>query len=156
MPLHRIYSAPGFFTQAEKEIIAGNITKGYVSFGVSGPALRLPAFYVVVLFLDVPTESYFVGGKTTGRFVRIVTQHLARSFQNVKQQESSLKFLESCWAPIIKSKGDDVNWELHIEEAPRELWRENGLVPPLPKTPAEKEWVRLNRAVPYDEKMNKL
>jgi hypothetical protein len=34
------------------------------------------------------------------------------------------------------------------------LWRENGLQPPIPNSIAEKEWIRLNKAVPYEEKDN--
>ncbi|KXS21438.1 hypothetical protein M427DRAFT_151467 [Gonapodya prolifera JEL478] len=148
MPLHRIYSAPGFFTEEEKSKIAQNITKAYTS--------ALPAFYVVVLFIDVPENSFFVGGKSMTRFVRIVTQHLARTFDSPKMRDKFIEYLERCYAPIIKAKGEDVGWELHIEETPRETWRENGIAPPLPRTEAEKEWKRLNRPVPYTEIMNKL
>ena len=39
----------------------------------------LPKFYVVVVFIDVDKDSFYIGGKSNDRFVRIVTQHLART-----------------------------------------------------------------------------
>ena len=39
---------------------------------------QLPPFYVVVVFLDVDDSSFFIGGKPNNKFVRIVSQHLAR------------------------------------------------------------------------------
>ena len=41
-------------------------------------------------------------------------------------------------------------WEYSVEETSRDLWKINGLVPPMPNSDAEKEWVRLNRAVPFE------
>jgi hypothetical protein len=35
------------------------------------------------------------------------------------------------------------------------LWRENGLQPPISGSVAEKEWVRLNKAVEYKDEDNK-
>jgi hypothetical protein len=34
------------------------------------------------------------------------------------------------------------------------LWRENGMIPPLPNTEAEKEWIRLDKPVPFTEEQN--
>jgi hypothetical protein len=79
--------------------------------------------------------------------VRIVSTHLARQFANSEQIASFIERFEGAIAPYIKGRG--VNWELHIEEHAREMWRENGLVPPLPKTEGEKLWVKLNKSVPY-------
>ncbi len=39
----------------------------------------LPKFYVVVVFIDTDLDSFYIGGKPNDRFVRIVTQHLART-----------------------------------------------------------------------------
>uniref|UniRef100_A0A914D748 Uncharacterized protein n=1 Tax=Acrobeloides nanus TaxID=290746 RepID=A0A914D748_9BILA len=43
---------------------------------------------------------------------------------------------------------------IHIEQSERDLLRVNGLEIPLPNTITEKEWKRLDKAVPYDEKDN--
>lgn len=47
--------------------------------------------------------------------------------------------------PMFEPKGMD--WEYFITEAPRDLWKINGLVPPEAQSEGEKEWVRVNRAV---------
>uniref|UniRef100_A0A914CIW7 Tautomerase cis-CaaD-like domain-containing protein n=1 Tax=Acrobeloides nanus TaxID=290746 RepID=A0A914CIW7_9BILA len=143
MPLHRIFYSPGTFSEQDKEALAAHITKLYTSVG-------LPAFYVVVLFLPVEEQNYFVGGKKTNKFVRIIVQHIARQFQNSKQADKFISKYEEILAPFIKERGLD--WEVHFEHVERNYWRENGLEVPLPNTIAEKEWVRLNKAVPYDEK----
>ena len=50
--------------------------------------------------------------------------------------------------PFIEDKGYD--WEYSVTETSRDLWKVSGLVPPMPNTEAEKEWVTLNRAVKFD------
>uniref|UniRef100_A0A914QW80 Tautomerase cis-CaaD-like domain-containing protein n=1 Tax=Panagrolaimus davidi TaxID=227884 RepID=A0A914QW80_9BILA len=143
MPLHRIYHTPGQFSKNDKKGLTEAITKIYTN----PKGANLPAFYVVVLFVPVDEENFFVGGKTTTNFVRISVQHIARSFDSHEQSKSFFEFYESALAPFIKERGFD--WEVEIEQIDRNLWRENGLTPPLPRTDAEKEWVRLNKAVPY-------
>uniref|UniRef100_A0A914E810 Tautomerase cis-CaaD-like domain-containing protein n=1 Tax=Acrobeloides nanus TaxID=290746 RepID=A0A914E810_9BILA len=147
MPLHRIFYPPGTFSEQDKEALAANITKLYVSRG-------LPAFYVVVLFLPVEEQNYFVGGKKTSKFVRIIVQHIARQFPSNKHADKFITIYEDILAPFIKDRGLD--WEVHFELVDRNYWRENGLEVPLPNTIAEKEWIRLNKAVPYDEQDNVL
>ena len=53
MPLHRIYSTPGTFSVEDKAAIAERITAFYTA-----PPTNLPAFYVNVLFIDVPKGHY--------------------------------------------------------------------------------------------------
>jgi len=71
MPLHRIYHPPTAFSSADKQALSERITKIYTDRG-------LPAFYVVVLFIPIEKDSFFVGGKSTDNFIRIVAQHLAQ------------------------------------------------------------------------------
>jgi phenylpyruvate tautomerase PptA (4-oxalocrotonate tautomerase family) len=73
MPLHRLYVPPTLYTPEERSAIAEAITSIYVGFG-------LPPFYVIVVFVDVPKQNYFVGGKPTDQFLRIVIHHLVRQF----------------------------------------------------------------------------
>jgi phenylpyruvate tautomerase PptA (4-oxalocrotonate tautomerase family) len=51
MPLHRIYAPPGLLSSEEKATISKELTKYYTQSG-------LPAFYVVVLFIDVEEGEY--------------------------------------------------------------------------------------------------
>ena len=60
---------------------------------------------------------------------------------------SMLNALEASWAPFIKDRGLD--WEMHVEQHERELWRVQGLDAPLPDAEEEREWVRQNRAIPF-------
>jgi hypothetical protein len=43
------------------------------------------------------------------------------------------------------------DWEYHVEETNRDLWKVQGLVPPLQGTEAELEWVKENQPVPFEK-----
>eukprot|EP00877_Chromochloris_zofingiensis_P014136 jgi/Chrzof1/8977/Cz03g31190.t1 len=139
MPLHRIYYADGVFSSADKKAIAQRVTTVYTK--------RLPAFYVVVVFIAVDKDSLYVGGEPNDRFVRITTQHLARTNQGKETLAQRVEELEEAYAPYVRDRGFD--WELHIDEGDRETWRVNGLRPPMPNTAEERMWVKANRPVPY-------
>lgn len=140
MPLHRIYSNKGTFTAAEKHDIAKNIRKVYSV---------LPAFYVVVAFVDLDPDSFYVGNDAVnGKFVRIVTQHLARTNIGAKRTDYIVGLIQDAFKPYVQDRGLD--WEIHIEEMEREGWRENGMIPPMPNTDAEKLWVKEDKPVEYD------
>ncbi|UJR13203.1 hypothetical protein I4U23_000225 [Adineta vaga] len=140
MPLHRIFHPPSAFSSSDKATISERITTLYTDHG-------LPAFYVVILFTPVESDSFFVGGKSTDKFIRIVVQHLARQIPNDEEKQKFSEKYENAIAPFIKDKGYD--WEVHVEEVPPEMWRENGLIPPIKYPEIEKEWVRLNKPIPY-------
>ena len=106
MPLHRIYHTPGQFTNEQKKGLAAAITEIYTS--SKGP--QLPAFYVVVLFVPIEEQDFFVGGETTKNFVRITVQHIARHFENKEQANGFLDYYEGALAPFIKEQGFD--WEV--------------------------------------------
>ncbi|TPX30177.1 hypothetical protein SmJEL517_g06199 [Synchytrium microbalum] len=143
MPLHQIYHPVDAYSDKDKIEIAERITKMYTSIG-------LPPFYVVVLFHAVPSSSFYVGGRQTNKFIRVHTQHLARAFNgDSERKRKSMEYLDVALKPYTQDRGYD--WETHVTEVDRELWRENGLVPPLPGTEAEKVWVKENRAVPYSK-----
>jgi phenylpyruvate tautomerase PptA (4-oxalocrotonate tautomerase family) len=72
MPLHRLYVPPKLYSAEEKSAIADAITKIYTE------VYNLPAFYVVVLFISVDKEDYYVGGRRRDNFVRIAVEHMAR------------------------------------------------------------------------------
>lgn len=50
--------------------------------------------------------------------------------------------------PFIADKGYD--WEYSVEEADMSQWKINGMVPPMERTEAEKEWAERNVAAPFD------
>jgi hypothetical protein len=91
MPLHRIYHPASAFSSADKAALAEQITGLYTFRG-------LPAFYV--------------GGKSTDNFIRIVSQHLARQLPNDEAKKQFSERFENVLAPFIKAKGYD--WEVNL------------------------------------------
>lgn len=73
MPLHRFFIPPNLYSDEDKQTLSKVITDLYAQRG-------LPEFYVVVLFIEIPRNGYFVGGRATDNFVRVVVHHLARQF----------------------------------------------------------------------------
>lgn len=104
MPLHRIYHAPGAFTDEQKQGLAKAITDIYVE------KVNLPPFYALVLFVELPKSSFFVGGKPDDKFVRIGVQHIARQFDGLDSKKRFLDLYEATIAPFIKDLGYD--WEV--------------------------------------------
>ncbi|PWN96116.1 hypothetical protein FA09DRAFT_340672 [Tilletiopsis washingtonensis] len=147
MPFHRIYAAPGLYSAKDKADIAASLTSYYTSFG-------LPAFYVVVIFHDVdPAADFYIGGvsqaererKTGKPFVRVVSQHLALTMVGDRRPRGT-DSLCAKFDPWIKDRGYE--WELHIEEPSRDLWRINGLEPPPFSSEAEAVWRLQDAGVP--------
>jgi len=64
MPLWKIHHPVGAYTAADKKEFAEAITRVY-------EAVPIPKFYVVVLFEEVAADSFYVGGDSHDRFVRI-------------------------------------------------------------------------------------
>jgi hypothetical protein len=59
-----------------------------------------------------------------------------------------LRRVDAILKPHIADKGYD--WEYTVAETSRDLWEVNGIVPPLPGSEAEVEWVKNNRAEQYE------
>ncbi|KAJ7915119.1 putative oxalocrotonate tautomerase [Mycena leptocephala] len=140
MPLHRIFVPTGLYTPADKAAMAQAITDVYTA---------IPAFYVVVLFIDLEPSNFFVGGKTTECMVRISVEHLARNFANDTLKRRFMDRYETALAPFTKARG--VDWEVQITDCDRLLWNINGMAPPGENTEEERVWKRENRAVPPEE-----
>ncbi|KAH7125385.1 putative oxalocrotonate tautomerase [Dendryphion nanum] len=157
MPLWIIYHPHNTFTDiAERSSLSNAITKVYT-------AGNLPAFYVNVVFVPVAPDNFFIGGvprpsphtsanepgpDSSKPFIRITIQNIARKIPSVKSANRFLSVVDQALKPFIADKGYD--WEYSVEETSRDLWKIDGLVPPMPNTEAEKEWVRLNRAVEFE------
>jgi hypothetical protein len=78
------------------------------------------------------------------------------------QKQRFMEAYEAILAPFIKEYLIKINisnfviLQTIVEEGDTNMWRESGLQPPLPGSAAEKEWVRLNKAVPYAPEQNVL
>jgi hypothetical protein len=128
MPLWIIYHAVGIFpTSSSKQSLADAITSFYTSIG-------LPAFYVVVNFVPLPPGNIFMGGKnppTSRPFVRFVVDHVA-----IHQPSKTRKtFAAGRMTEMLGPHVGGCDWELHVDETPKELWRINGIVPPPSECP---------------------
>lgn len=57
--------------------------------------------------------------------------------------------VDAALKPFIEDAGYD--WEYSIEEVSRDLWKIQGLVPPMPGSEVELEWLRVNEALRFDK-----
>lgn len=147
MPLWQIYHPPGTFEDnATKQAFAEDITKIYTAVG-------LPAFYVVTHFNKMDNSNVYLSGKPSAEnekpFVRVVITHIA-----VRLPDTDAAYLQmtSRLDVVMKAhlldKGYD--FEYHVDETERRLWKINSLIPPPFKSEEERVWVKENRPVPYE------
>ncbi|KIW18499.1 hypothetical protein PV08_02787 [Exophiala spinifera] len=147
MPLWRIFSHPQTFTLDQRKTLAKKVTDLYVSIG-------LPAFYVNVIFIDVDEKATFVGGEQKSNFVRIAIEQIARTMasqeteQGRQQRKGWMDKINDTLKESIIDRGE-LDWEMHIYETPRDLWRVQGMDAPPAFSEAEKEWKEKNKPVPY-------
>lgn len=146
MPLWVIYHPEGAFEDAaSKQALAKDITTIYTDIG-------LPAFYVIVNFVALPGTSMYIGGRSnTGNpFIRISIEHIA---VHVPDDDAAyhgvVTKIDKILKPHIADKGYD--WEFHVDETERRLWRVQGMDPPAFGSDGEKEWVKANKAVPLEK-----
>ncbi|MFB9124407.1 4-oxalocrotonate tautomerase [Paraburkholderia dipogonis] len=146
MPLWKVYTPPNAYTSAEREDIAKRITSAYAQ-------IPIPAFYVVVIFREIPENSYFVGGEPHGKFIRFEVDHIARTLPGPILREWWVRTLDKLLAEYLRPRGFD--WEFSYDETPFDLWSLQGEIPPPFESIAEKRWVKENKASSYtlDEKI---
>jgi len=157
MPLWLIYHpSTTFETASAKVALAESVTKLYARF--------IPAFYVNVLFIPIGPNSFFVSGVArpspasnsaepgpdpTVPFIRVHISNIARTLPS---PEAKARFLEAV-DKVLKSHIEDMgyDWEYHIEETDRDLWKIQGLVPPPPGSNEEKIWAEQNKATKWEK-----
>lgn len=124
MPLWQIFHPEGTFTTPEsKQALAADITSIYTTFS-------LPAFYVVVNFIPQPAHNTYIGGQNPTRpFIRLVVDHIAVHLgSDQTHMQSVTARVDAALKPHVADEGYD--WEYHVDETPRGLWKINGLNPP--------------------------
>ena len=145
MPLWLIYHPEGTFEDASvKRSFSQDITSIYTKAG-------LPAFYVVVNFIKLRGSDTYIGGHAnTGNnpFVRIAIDHIAvRQPDDDAAYRSVRNRIDQILKPYIADKGYD--WEFHVGETERRLWRIQGIDPPPFKSEQERVWFEMNKAVAW-------
>ncbi|KAL5045849.1 hypothetical protein BDW71DRAFT_197882 [Aspergillus fruticulosus] len=116
---------PGTLSSAEKETLAKAITDNYVQ-------LDIPAFLVNVFFHENRIGTFYSAGKTPQRPPIPVNRIVG---------------------PILAPKG--VKWEYNIYEHPADIWRANGMIPPVQQEEIWEQWMDLNEPVKYGEYLAK-
>lgn len=142
MPYWEFFAPENAFTEQDKLQLTDALTQVYVDF------VHVPRFYVVVRFHEVPENSIYVGGEPKNNFVRIVVDHIARQMDDPEFRALAMRVFEDTYAPFIKDRGYD--WEIHVDETPKDLWRVQGLMPPPEESEMEKQWAAENRPIPYE------
>ena len=144
MPLWLVFHPEGTFGDlASKKALTQDITKIYTDIG-------LPAFYVVVNFLKMSPGDTWVGGEHEFEkpLIRFVIEHIAVHMPNSDEAYKKVTSrIDQALKPHIAEK--EYNWEFHVDETERRLWKVNGLIPPQFGSEEEKLWVKENRAVPF-------
>ena len=148
MPLWQIYHPPGTFEDnASKQAFAEAITKIYTTVG-------LPAFYVVIHFHKMDNNNVYISGKLRSvdnekPFVRIVITHIAVRLPDADAAYfKTTSRLDGVMKTHLLEKGYD--FEYHVDETERRLWKINSLIPPPFKSAEERVWAEENRPVPYE------
>ncbi|TDZ54645.1 hypothetical protein CTRI78_v006107 [Colletotrichum trifolii] len=146
MPLWLVYHTPDSFVDIEsKQAFVKDVTAWYMRIG-------LPAFYVIVNFLPMAPGTIWKGAEIPSKpFVRMSMDHIAvRLDDDADVYHRVTESFEKLLKPHIADKGYD--YEYHVDETPRDLWRVNGFIPPGFGSVAEKKWFDLNKPVPYEAK----
>jgi hypothetical protein len=137
-----------FEDDASKEALAADIVKIYTGVG-------LPAFYVITNFIKMPENTMLVGGKVLKKdkpFIRLAIEHIAVTLPNEDEEYRKVSNrVDAALKPHIADKGYD--WEFHIDETERRLWKINGMFPPAFGSEGEKIWFKENWAVPLEKEL---
>lgn len=126
MPPWLIYHTDDTFVDNEsKTALSQNITKLYIN-------LSLPTFYVVVNFIKLNSSDMWVGGhpRTGKPLVRVIVDHIAI---HVPDDDAIYHRTTAAFVQILKPHVADkgYNWEFHVDETERRLWKVNGFIPCL-------------------------
>ncbi|KAF4556536.1 Hypothetical protein D9617_1g084140 [Elsinoe fawcettii] len=147
MPLWTVYHSPNALVEDEaRAAFTKDVTAMYTGIG-------LPAFYVVVVFIETAHRSLWVGAeKRTDAtpFVRAVIEHIAvRLDDDDKVYKRTSLGINQVFEKNIRPTGAD--WEFHVDETERRLWMVNGIFPPGFGSEEEKAWVKANKALTRQE-----
>lgn len=173
MPVWRIFSNPSTFTAAQRAGLAKAVTDLYVSRGL--PAFYVNVLFINLEEEDV----WVGGEKRTNFVRIIVEQIARTMARPDTEEGKKFRtgwmdrinevrmswilavsyLVEMLWMLMLTASKQtlrphildrqEIDWELHIYETPRDLWRIQGLDPPPAFSEEEKMWVEKNRAVPY-------
>ena len=105
MPLWKVYHPAGAYSAQDKKEFAEKVTAMY-------SRIPIPKFYVVMIFEEVAAESFYVGGASHGKFVRLKLEHMARTLPGPVVREWWVKAVDQLIAPCVRDRG--FGWEVTI------------------------------------------
>ncbi|EXL66430.1 hypothetical protein FOPG_17391 [Fusarium oxysporum f. sp. conglutinans race 2 54008] len=120
-------------------------------------AYGLPPFFVIVLFIPLPDDYVYVGGRSDERanadptqpaMIRIAIDHIARTIESPEMAMKFFEIVDKIFKTHILDKGYEL--EYHLIESPREFMKMNGMYLPPNDSEAEAVWVKENRTSPYE------
>jgi len=100
MPLWKVYHPVGAYSAQDKKEFAEKVTAMY-------SRIPIPRFYVVMIFEEVAAESFYVGGASQGKFVRLKLEHMARTLPGPIVREWWVKAVDQLIAPYVRDRGYD-------------------------------------------------
>ncbi|CAG8975454.1 hypothetical protein HYALB_00004768 [Hymenoscyphus albidus] len=89
MPILKFYTSPNQLSSVEKQDLATVLTSKY--------AELMPAFFVNIMFHELPTDSFYMAGiPTDGKFLRLTIEHTAVNWDTNKPADltQSKRFLD--------------------------------------------------------------
>ncbi|KAF5370946.1 hypothetical protein D9757_009874 [Collybiopsis confluens] len=151
MPFHCIYHPPNLYTPSDKNAIAKAITKIYTQEPNEDHPFSpgLPPFLVVINFIQVGQDDFYVGGEPNQNFVRIIVQHHATHAPTYQRKRDFIEQYEKAIDPYTSGKG--IDWELSISNEDPISWNTNGIHPPPHLSDAHFVWKKLNKPVEWDK-----
>jgi phenylpyruvate tautomerase PptA (4-oxalocrotonate tautomerase family) len=143
MPLWQVFHPKDTYSAEDKHGLAERITGLFTS-------SPMPAFYVVVIYIEVGPDDYYVGGeKLKKTFIRFKVDQMANTFANQMLKEWWMRHVQRAVAPYVSERGYDS--EIQIDEPGRDMWNINGLAPPPFGSVGELRWIKDNHVSPYTE-----
>lgn len=136
MPMWSVYAPADAYTPQDKQAFATAISQLYVD------DVKIPRFYVDVVFIDLLPGQFFVGGEPRDNFVRISIDHIAVATPPDFSRWWMTKVAQTV-APWIADRG--YGWEVHVDETPLRLWTIQGFFPPERGSAQEARWIRDNK-----------
>jgi phenylpyruvate tautomerase PptA (4-oxalocrotonate tautomerase family) len=138
MPFWKIYHSPNTLTQEDKSTLSASITEYYVSVG-------LPAYYVNIFYLPLPSSDFYVGGKPESKKLSIEILHIARQWDSTEPARATYfkNSINNILKPYTTDKG--VQLEFCVVQGPPQLWRINGIDPPEGLGQKQEEEIEKNR-----------
>ncbi|MFI5623059.1 tautomerase family protein [Nocardioides sp. NPDC051685] len=142
MPFWQVFTPEGAYTDDDKQALAQAITDACISFA------EIPAFFVNVYFHEMAANNTYLGGQQRDDFIHIATDIVARQLPTPEIRAACMSVINDTIRPFVQDRGFHV--EIHLDQTPVELWRVEGITAPLDYPELFDQWIKENRAVPWE------